>query len=228
MEITGVEWTDLADDFGYYTVSVSGIEEERPVPFPSAPINNCFKAWKASDELEKFIGDVVQDLMYYGDKSEGKWTYPVPNIGRKCWGNYFDRIRHKSMQFSHLPHVDGPGWVGNLWMTDHPEGERGTQFYTYKSQWKEDKFSFMKDVLKPSSTSKEMIRRLQDNIEYYWEQWDIGSIEGYGFKYLGTAPAKKDTITVYNSMIPHTAYCGNIDISYSQLVKVATAPTHIE
>ena len=63
MEITGVEWTDLADDFGYYTVSVSGIEEERPVPFPSSPIINCFKAWKASDELEKFIGDTVEDLM---------------------------------------------------------------------------------------------------------------------------------------------------------------------
>ena len=52
MEITGVEWTDLADDFGYYTVSVSGIEEVTPAPFPSKPINNCFKAWKASDELE--------------------------------------------------------------------------------------------------------------------------------------------------------------------------------
>ena len=218
MENTGVEWTQLSDTFGYYTVTVEGIEEFSPRPFPSAPINNCFKAWKAPDELEKFIGDIVEELMPEKE-----------NIGRKCWGNYYDRIRHKSFQFSHLPHIDGMGWVGNLWLTDHPEGERGTQFYSYKDQHLENKFSFMKDGLKPSSKIKEMIRRLQSTEEFYWEQWDIGAIEGYGFKYVGTAPCKKNTITVYNSMMPHTAYCGpKVDISYSQLVKVATGEYHNE
>ena len=73
MESTGVEWTQLSDTFGYYTVTVEGIDEYTPETFPSAPINNCFKAWKAPDELEKFIGDIVEELMP-----------SQPNIGRKC------------------------------------------------------------------------------------------------------------------------------------------------
>ena len=35
-------------------------------------------------------------------------------------------------------HVDYQGWVGNLWLSEHPKGSRGTQFYNYKDNWKID------------------------------------------------------------------------------------------
>ena len=130
------------------------------------------------------------------------------------WGNYFDRSQYTCHKNHHLPHIDGPGWVGNLWLSDHPEGSRGTQFYNYNDDWKNDEFNFSGDP------------KLVDEIEYTWDQWDISKIESYGFKYLGTAPSKKNTITIYNSCIPLLAYIGDeCDQSWSQLVKITKTIT---
>ena len=63
MEITGVEWTSLTEDFGYYTVDVDGLPEFEPAPFKNPTLVNPFWAWKVQDEIETFIGDVVEDLM---------------------------------------------------------------------------------------------------------------------------------------------------------------------
>ena len=62
--------------------------------------------------------------------------------------------------------------------------------------------------------------------ETTWKQWDITDVEKYGFKYMGTAPAKKNTMTIYNSCVPHKAYIGeNCNTSWSQLVQVCKAFT---
>lgn len=219
MEITGVEWTALTEDFGYYTVDVDGLPEFEPAPFKNPTLVNPFWAWKVElEQVERFIGDVVEDLM---PSSE--------NIGRKSWGNYYDKLRHKTIKFTHLPHMDGPGWVGNLWITDHEPGTRGTKFFSYKDQWKEDKFTFLKDLMKPTCRQKRFLHDLQHETEYVWENFGNSYIEAWGFEYLGMAPARKNTITVYNSMMPHTAYIDDsVRESYSQLVKVATAPEHKE
>ena len=60
------------------------------------------------------------------------------------WGNYYTKSRYTFHKFHHIPHIDGPGWVGNLWLSDHEEGSRGTQFYNYKDEWKEDLSEFKK------------------------------------------------------------------------------------
>ena len=216
MEITGVEWTSLSEDFGFYTVSLDDVPPFDVKPFRNPTECNPFWAWEDS-YIEKFIGDVVEDLM------DG-----TPNIGRKNWGNYYNRLKHKTWKFSHLPHIDGPGMVGNLWMVDH-EQHRSTRFFNFKDQWKDDRFTMLKDLMKPTCSQKGFLHELQNEIEYVWENFGIEYIESWGFEYLGEAPCKKNTITVYNSMMPHTAYIDEtINECYSQLVKVATAPTHKE
>jgi len=83
--------------------------------------------------------------------------------------------------------------------------------------------------MKPSCEKKKYLHGLQHDIEYVWENFGNSYIEAWGFEYLGMAPARKNTITVYNSMMPHTAYIDDsVRESYSQLVKVATAPEHKE
>ena len=126
------------------------------------------------------------------------------------WGNYFDRSNYYYHKYHHVPHVDFPGWVGNLWLSEHPEGSRGTQFYNYKDNWKIDKFDFPRP------------EELLEQYETSWQQWDISQVESYGFEYMGTAPAKKNTITIYNSCVPHKAYIGDdVDKSWSQLVQLS-------
>lgn len=218
MEICGVEWTQLTEDFGYHTVQLDNLPEVVPEPFSNPTDCNPFKAWEVDLEIEKFVGDVVEDLMN-----------GTPNIGRKNWGNYYDKIRHKTWRFSHLPHIDGPGMVGNLWFVDQPEGQRSTRFFNFKDQWKDNRFTMLKDLMKPSCDKKQYLHRLQTEVEYSWENFGIDYIESWGFEYIGEAPCKKNTITVYNSMIPHTAYIGDdVRLCYSQLAKVATAPSHKE
>ena len=53
-------------------------------------------------------------------------------------------------------------------------------------------------------------------------QWEVSKVESYGFEYMGTAPAVKNTITIYNSCVPHKAYIGDeVDRSWSQLVQLS-------
>ena len=130
------------------------------------------------------------------------------------WGNYFNRFQYNYHKFHHIPHIDGPGWVGNLWLSENEDGSRGTQFYNYKDEWKNDDFTCPRPMM------------LLKEIETTWKQWDITDVEKYGFKYMGTAPAKKNTMTIYNSCVPHKAYIGeNCNTSWSQLVQVCKAFT---
>ena len=68
-------------------------------------------------------------------------------------------------------------------MSENEEGTRGTEFYNYKDEWKTDEFT----CPRPFELLKEL--------ETTWKQWDTSDVEKYGFEYMGTAPAKKNTIT---------------------------------
>ena len=101
-----------------------------------------------------------------------------------------------------------------MWLSENEDGSRGTQFYNYKDEWKNDDFTCPRPMM------------LLKEIETTWKQWDITDVEKYGFKYMGTAPAKKNTMTIYNSCVPHKAYIGeNCNTSWSQLVQVCKAFT---
>ena len=134
MRIGEVNYTNLTNDFGYWTVKVEDIGNYLPIKIDNEPGQyNPFIGWKIDEEVEKFIENTVREIA-------------VPDntdISRVLtWGNYFDRSNYYYHKFHHVPHVDFPGWVGNLWLSEHPKGSRGTQFYNYKDGWKKDRFDF--------------------------------------------------------------------------------------
>ena len=202
MKIGGIDYTNLTQDFGYWTVKVEDIDDYLPIKIKDrADDYNPFIGWKISDDVEKFIEDTVRKVSVPDDAEISK---VIP------WGNYFDRFNYYYHKFHHVPHVDYPGWVGNLWLSEHPEGSRGTQFYNYKDDWKRDRFDFPRP------------EELLEQYETSWHQWEISKVESYGFEYMGTAPAVKNTITIYNSCVPHKAFIGDdVDRSWSQLVQIS-------
>ena len=202
MKIGEVDYTNLTDEFGYWTVKVEDIGDYLPIKIKDrADDYNPFIGWKISDDVEKFIEDTVRKIAVPDDAEISK---VIP------WGNYFDRFNYYYHKFHHVPHVDYPGWVGNLWLSEHPEGSRGTEFYNYKDDWKRDRFDFPRP------------EELLEQYETSWQQWEISKVESYGFEYMGTAPAVKNTITIYNSCVPHKAYIGDdVERSWSQLVQIS-------
>ena len=202
MKIGGIDYTNLTQDFGYWTVKVEDIDDYLPIKIKDrADDYNPFIGWKISDDVEKFIEDTVRKVAVPDDAEISK---VIP------WGNYFDRFNYYYHKFHHVPHVDYPGWVGNLWLSEHPEGSRGTQFYNYKDDWKRDRFDFPRP------------EELLEQYETSWHQWEVSKVESYGFEYMGTAPAVKNTITIYNSCVPHKAFIGDdVDRSWSQLVQIS-------
>ena len=200
MKIGRIEYTNLTDDFGYWTVYVEDINDYLPIKIKNNPDNyNPFTGWDITDEVKDFVESVIRKI----------YMLESYKLNVNTWGNYFNRSRYTYHKFHHIPHIDGPGWVGNLWLSDNEEGSRGTQFYNYKDEWKTDEFT----CPRPFELLKEL--------ETTWKQWDTSEVEKYGFEYMGTAPAKKNTITLYNSCVPHKAYIGEkCNTSWSQLVQV--------
>ena len=206
MRIGEVKYTNLTDDFGYWTVEVKDIRTYFPINIVDHPNTyNPFIGWNITNDIKTFIEDTVRKVAIPKESHTSKVN---------SWGNYFNRFQYNYHKFHHIPHVDGPGWVGNLWLSENEDGSRGTQFYNYKDEWKNDDFTCPRPMM------------LLKEIETTWKQWDITDVEKYGFKYMGTAPAKKNTITIYNSCVPHKAYIGeNCNTSWSQLVQVCKAFT---
>ena len=156
MIIGEVDYTNLTKDFGYWTVEVEDIGDYLPIRIKNKPDNyNPFIGWKIDDDVEKFIEDTVRKIAIPDDADISK---VIP------WGNYFDRTTFCFHKFHHVPHVDYPGWVGNLWLSEHPQGSRGTQFYNYNDDWKKDLFDFPR----PEELLKE--------VETTWQQWDISKV----------------------------------------------------
>ena len=206
MKIGEVEFTNLTDDFGYWTVEVKDIRTYFPINIVDHPNTyNPFIGWNITNDIKTFIEDTVRKIAIPKESHTSKVN---------SWGNYFNRFQYNYHKFHHIPHVDGPGWVGNLWLSDNEDGSRGTQFYNYNDEWKNDDFTCPRPMM------------LLKEYETTWKQWDISDVEKYGFKYMGTAPAKKNTMTIYNSCVPHKAYIGEkCNTSWSQLVQVCKAFT---
>ena len=201
MRIGKVGYTKLTKDFGYWTVNVENITTYLPINIVNEPdVYNPFLKWNIEDDVKDFIEDTVKKVALPESQNFSKTN---------AWGNYYTKSRYNHHKFHHIPHIDGPGWVGNLWLSDNEDGSRGTQFYNYKDEWKKDNFTFSGGI------------ELWFEQETTWKQWDKSEVEKYGFEYMGTAPAKKNTITIYNSCVPHKAYIGEkCDTSWSLLVQV--------
>ena len=70
MEITGVEWTSLSEDFGFYTVSLDDVPPFDVKPFRNPTECNPFWAWEDS-YIEKFISLLDSKIVtnHFGEKN---------------------------------------------------------------------------------------------------------------------------------------------------------------
>ena len=83
MRIGEVKYTNLKNDFGYWTVNVEDIGEYLPIKIDHiAGQYNPFIGWKIDDEVEKFIENTVRELVV-PDGTDISRVLP--------WGNYFDK-----------------------------------------------------------------------------------------------------------------------------------------
>ena len=83
MRIGEVDYTNVTEDFGYWTVQVEDIKDYLPIKIDHHEgAYNPFIGWKIDDEVEKFIEDTVRQIAVPKDA----------DISRVLpWGNYFDR-----------------------------------------------------------------------------------------------------------------------------------------
>ena len=64
MRIGEVTYTNLTNDFGYWTVKVEDIGDYLPIKIDHEPGKyNPFIGWKIDDEVEKFIENTVREIV---------------------------------------------------------------------------------------------------------------------------------------------------------------------
>ena len=63
MKIGEVEYTNLTDDFGYWTVEVKDIRTYLPINIANQPNTyNPFTGWNIADEVKEFMEDVIRKV----------------------------------------------------------------------------------------------------------------------------------------------------------------------
>ena len=81
MKIGEVEYTNLTDDFGYWTVELKDIRTYLPINIANQPNTyNPFTGWNIADEVKEFMEDVIRKVAI----PKGENLRSV--VG---WGNYF-------------------------------------------------------------------------------------------------------------------------------------------
>lgn len=128
-------------------------------------------------------------------------TIVEPNLFE--WGNIYYKGRSRPIIAHRLPHIDNPdGLVGNLWFTDHEVS--GTDLFKFNGKMIEGNYDFMVNYNHPKHPEyKAMLHKGRSE---QWFNFDYEKLEEYGFEYLGRAPAKENTITIYQASMCHNAY----------------------
>ena len=125
------------------------------------------------------------------------------------WGNIYVKDKSRPLINSAIPHVDFPfdeGWISNLWLSRHEEGETSTDIYTYKGEIDEGRFDFQLDSrhhrykewhewVGDGKTHVEGFNNLDPKEAYHW-----------GFKKVASAPCRYGTMTIYNANTPHCPF----------------------
>jgi hypothetical protein len=207
------EYTYFDTDIGYWTISSpfhdNGFElfQNLVGQFPIEKHTNSIEPnqfccihlpyWITNNMLfliKEFFDSHVRK--YYNNYSFGEW------------GNIFIREMIKPLKCYSLPHFDHKiGIVGNLWFSDH-SGDRGTYLYKYTGKIHGDYYDFQID---PEHKKFNEYRMLVESKDRYSEWINISDseCEEWGFVQLGLAPAKKNTITLYESSVSHSPFISN-------------------
>lgn len=132
------------------------------------------------------------------------------------WGNVYFKNRTRPISCWRIPHIDySHGIVANLWFTDHDISDSGTKIYRYKGQMQDTIYDFQVD--KDHKMHKEWKKLAEKPTRAdRWFNMSDDELAAWGFEYLGIAPSKEGTMTIYNSNICHAAYISdNVDFRWS-------------
>lgn len=132
------------------------------------------------------------------------------------WGNVYLKNRSKPITCWRIPHIDYVyGMVANLWFTDHDIKDSGTKLYKYHGKMYNEIYDFQKDTDHPKHNEWKNLATSPIRANAWFNIPDA-DLAAWGFEYLGTAPTKEGTMTMYNSNVCHLAYISeNVDFRWS-------------
>lgn len=132
------------------------------------------------------------------------------------WGNVYYKNTSRPVECWRIPHVDyHRGFVGNLWFTDHEENDSLTKFYKYHGSIIEDVYDFQIDK---NHKLHDVWRQISKNPKRAdrWFNFTDEELASWNFEFIGSAPTRERTMTMYRSDICHVAYVSeNVDFRWS-------------
>jgi len=132
------------------------------------------------------------------------------------WGNLYFKDTVKPISCWRIPHIDYAfGMVANLWFTDHDVNDSCTKIYKYHGNIKDLIYDFQIDT---NHKMHEEWKHLSENAvkSDHWFNTDDKELSRWGFEYLGSAPTKEKTLTMYMSNICHTPFVSeNVNFRWS-------------
>tara|TARA_B100000287_G_scaffold425236_1_gene471210 strand:- start:4568 stop:5401 length:834 start_codon:yes stop_codon:yes gene_type:complete len=152
------------------------------------------------------------------------------------WGNIYWKDDCRPVCHSRIPHVDFPvdeGWIGNLWLSKHDEGETSTNIYQFQGAIDEGRFDFQLDPRHHRYTEwHEWVGDGRNHIKQ-WENLSTREAIHWGFIKKASAPCEYGTMTIYNGNIPHCPYIADsvkwrwshcFGFKYKSLARVFKSP----
>jgi hypothetical protein len=132
------------------------------------------------------------------------------------WGNVYYREKAKPISCWRIPHIDYVhGMVANLWFTNLEPTHSSTKLYRYTGNMHGEIYDFqINEHHKMHQEWKEMAENPIRTAS--WFNMSDSELGRWGFEYLGEAPTKEKTMTMYHSNICHSAYIDNtVDFRWS-------------
>lgn len=130
------------------------------------------------------------------------------------WGNLYFKDQANPYDYFRLPHCDGAnGIVSNLWLTNHNIDESGTALYKYHGNIFKDHqgkmfFDYQVDKKHPRFEECKELALSQRRLDS-WKPLSLDEIEYWGFEQVGMAPSIENTMTLYNTELPHSPFVSN-------------------
>jgi hypothetical protein len=193
----------IGDGFEIFKDLIASFPIQKDNNHPDNMDPNPFDTIHVPTWISKDITNVIKEFYQQNN------TIDIFNPQMHEWGNVYFKERAKPITCWRIPHIDYVhGIVANLWFTDHDIADSGTKLYRYHGKMYNEIYDFQKDIRHPKHEAWRTLSTSPKRADAWFNMPDSELID-WGFEYLGTAPSKKGTMTLYNTDICHLAYISN-------------------
>jgi len=193
-----VEDIDSILDFDVFVADVNKCEYDGK-DTPNNPFfNKNITQLDGTEAIYQFLNEFYREYV----NPEAKPTF----ANASSWSNFYSKELFGCYEQALIPHQDieegfyDTGIACNLWLTDEVE-HSGTNLYKYHGEMIDNRYDFCVDpnhALNGSYVRLKDMPKKKQYINYSWEAW--------GFEFLGMAPSKYKTMTIYKTNVPHCAH----------------------